>query len=178
MITGMLVFGLINHYCQFSFISIVNYIQYFLGGFLAIDFYLNNKFRAHYLADILCICLVLLFWCSIVTYGIALPFILAAFIYFSAFAKIWSRVIKLKWLSIIGGMCYSIYMIHHPLMSMVMNRFVGNSIIGNSVFLDFGVKLIIVLTVVLVVSAVFFVLVERPCMQKDWYKKCFGFKQL
>jgi peptidoglycan/LPS O-acetylase OafA/YrhL len=67
----------------------------------------------------------------------------------------------------IGGMCYSIYLLH-------------NVVLNNTLFLtkdlaptgwypaDLALQGLLTGLLVLAVSAVFFVLVERPCMDKSW----------
>jgi len=78
----------------------------------------------------------------------------------------------LKWKSIsgIGGMCYSIYLLHYPIISLA-----GNIMLKFPIGLPPAVQAMVCSLVLLIpigiISAGFFLLVERPCMDKNWYRK-------
>ena len=72
----------------------------------------------------------------------------------------------------IGGMCYTIYLLHYPIISMFGNPLLQYSFSTNSMVNSVAYFLIL-LTVVMVLSAIYFIMIERPCMDKDWYKKLF-----
>jgi peptidoglycan/LPS O-acetylase OafA/YrhL len=76
------------------------------------------------------------------------------------------RVASIGWIAVIGGMCYSIYLVHYPLL--VLGSRVGDPIwavhhlyIG---WLVFGTMVLVGLAL----SVAFFLLVERPCMDPAW----------
>lgn len=86
-----------------------------------------------------------------------------------------------RWVATIGGMCYSIYLLHYAVMFAALAvalklldklapRFGENWYVvgGGSPTLNFLLWCVVLIPVVLVVSSVFFVLIERPCMAKDW----------
>lgn len=171
LVSVMLLFGIINHYYRTPFLSLFNYFHYFLAGFLALDLYLHNTFKKSYVFDALCIVLALLMYTGLVKYGILITFMITLLIYLSPLSFVWEKILTFEWITIIGGMCYSIYMLHQPAMAVFLNRFLGNEMINNSLWLDFSLKLGLVLLLVLLVSTAFFVLVERPCMKRGWYKK-------
>lgn len=79
-------------------------------------------------------------------------------------------VLRNPWIATIGGMCYSIYLIHAQIIS-----FVGHLTLplGQRLGpqLHLLVQVIVLLPFILVISALFFVLVERPCMDRDWPAK-------
>jgi len=81
------------------------------------------------------------------------------------------KVLSNRAISIIGGMCYSIYLIHFMILS-AASQFLAVLPYGNqwfSFFLDF-----MLLTLLVVMgSMIFYRLVEQPCMRKDWYKHIF-----
>lgn len=67
----------------------------------------------------------------------------------------------------LGGMCYSIYLIHLPLIYIVVGitkRF-GHS---EHHLVNLLVQGLIVIPIIAVASSLFYVLVERPCMNKNW----------
>ncbi len=81
------------------------------------------------------------------------------------------KLMSLQWITIIGGMCYSIYLLHVLIMSGVARGL--NSIFSLEGALAIIVYAIILLASVLLFSAVFYRLIEQPCMKKDWWKRVF-----
>lgn len=77
-----------------------------------------------------------------------------------------NRVLTNRWIATIGGMCYSIYLIHVPLIS-VLGRWT-QGLIGASYGLSLLLETVVLVPVVLAAGAAFFVLVERPCMDPRW----------
>jgi peptidoglycan/LPS O-acetylase OafA/YrhL len=63
-------------------------------------------------------------------------------------------------------MCYSIYLLHYPML--VLMEHWTTTLSSRSLALAFVARAAMFAPVVLVVSAVFFVLVERPCMDPRW----------
>jgi peptidoglycan/LPS O-acetylase OafA/YrhL len=76
------------------------------------------------------------------------------------------RIFANRWLTTLGGMCYSIYLLHYVLM-IVMGRSIAVIRTGSST-LDVLVYAVILIPPVLVVSALFFLAIERPCMNPAW----------
>ncbi|TVP46538.1 MAG: acyltransferase [Mongoliibacter sp.] len=71
---------------------------------------------------------------------------------------------------LVGGMCYTIYLIHYPFFHLLM-KFTGRFSVSNDYFPNLMVQLMIGIPIVIFVSIIFFVLIEKPCMDKDWPKK-------
>lgn len=82
-------------------------------------------------------------------------------------------ILRNAWLATIGGMCYTIYLLHFPLIS-----FIGHMTLplgqGSGPMMHVLAQGLVILPVVLVVSSVYFVLVERPCMDRNWPRKLWG----
>ncbi len=74
----------------------------------------------------------------------------------------------------IGGMCYSIYLIHYALIAFLVKYSVKiyflDGYLGNMF-----TQIVIVIPIILIVSAIFFALFEKPFMYKDWPKKFIHF---
>lgn len=68
---------------------------------------------------------------------------------------------------IIGGMCYSIYLLHYAFLHLMTKVTVGLSI-GQGYLADLGIQLLVALPAVLLISAIFYLLIEKPCMDKHW----------
>lgn len=64
-------------------------------------------------------------------------------------------------------MCYSIYLLHNVILNNTL--FVTKDLAPSGVYaVDLLLQLLIMGPFVVAVSAVFFLLVERPCMDRDW----------
>lgn len=71
------------------------------------------------------------------------------------------RVLSTPFLFIIGGACYTIYLIHYPLLSAFSKFWASQAMPGG-----FVAFLVAALFAVLIVSMVFFVIAERPFMTR------------
>jgi peptidoglycan/LPS O-acetylase OafA/YrhL len=93
------------------------------------------------------------------------------FFYIAITNTVLKTVMSIQWVSIIGGMCYSIYLLHLLVMSAVSkllyNFHIENKLVG---FIIYAACLI---AAVFSVSMIFYKLIEQPCMKRDWYKKLF-----
>jgi peptidoglycan/LPS O-acetylase OafA/YrhL len=72
---------------------------------------------------------------------------------------------------IIGGMCYSIYLIHYAFLHLSVKLTKLLWIEGMSYTGNLGIQVLIAVPLVLLVSSVFFRYFERPFMNKDWWIK-------
>ncbi len=162
---SMLLFGLYSQFNELPFISILDYMQYFLSGILALDLYLSNKGDLKSKVYVI-IGLILLvgIWTGIFTKAIYLPFLLTGLIYFASKSYGLRKFISLKWIAITGGMCYTIYMIHYPVMAFFLNRFFPTQLIFQSIPLDFVIRISLTILLVSFVSIIFYATVERPFM--------------
>lgn len=82
------------------------------------------------------------------------------------------RILSLAPLALIGGMCYTIYLIHVPAETLVIKVTSGIGL-GYDYSWYLLIQAVLVLLPVLVVSTVFFLLIERPCMRSDWPKQLY-----
>ncbi len=78
---------------------------------------------------------------------------------------IFARILSLSWLTAIGGMCYTIYLLHVPLIYLfghATKYFLGSS--GR----DLVLNLLLIPLPTLLACSLFFLAIERPCMDKHW----------
>ncbi len=155
--------------------SIINYLHSFLVGFAFVDLYLFGleKIKKSYLFDILgCIAFVVIysFHPDAVKYE-RLFFDMAVFtLFISVFkGKVFNYIFTREFIVVVGGMCYTIYLLHYPVLFVVMKYFSKLHITGfvPNIIANFVVAIVALLAV----SAVFFKLVEQPCMDKNWPTK-------
>ena len=167
----------------FQFNSLINYFQYFLVGFLLADLYVSNstilpKTKYDYLIGFTLFLIVWLFdsgdfvsnfqkfiWEFVQVVSIF-------FLYYYVLLHKIFRILSFKLITNIGGMCYSIYLLHYPLISMFGNPLLRYSFSKYS-FVNITIYSVLLILTVMSISSIFYLLVERPCMDKDWYKKIF-----
>ena len=74
-----------------------------------------------------------------------------------------------RYLTLVGGMCYSIYLLHTLIISALFNGLKELETIGGVAGIIFYAA--IAITAVLIISAIFYKLVEQPCMRKGWWRR-------
>jgi peptidoglycan/LPS O-acetylase OafA/YrhL len=78
------------------------------------------------------------------------------------------RFLSLPFVAITGGMCYSIYLVHLPSMEVLTNLMMKHMPAPKTYLLVYLEQCVCVLPVVLLISSTFYLLIERPCMNKKW----------
>jgi peptidoglycan/LPS O-acetylase OafA/YrhL len=154
-------------------LSIVNYLQFFLIGFLLADLFLTEWTAAHnrtYTWD----CVSVAGW-PLLFYTLRFGTVahwafpgLVFVLYAAAFRGVVSnRLSSMPWITAIGGMCYSIYLIHYEVISAVgrVTKRFGEQL-PNPVYL--ALQFVLVGITIVVVCGTYFVLLEKPCMRRDW----------
>ncbi len=165
------------------FLSLIDYIQYFIAGFLLADLYTSGtKFLSGTKYDFL---FTFIFFITIWLFDegdikselnrflwetVQLSAIFF-FYYFILFHKTF-RFLSNCFITAVGGMCYSIYLLHASILSLFGNAVCGITFSDYS-YMNVTIYSVIILTMILTISSIFFLLVERPCMNKNWYKKIF-----
>jgi len=176
-----LLFLVLDFFETLPFISIINYLEYFLIGFLLADFYIYNKnslTKMNFLSAISVVLFAIIWFLELSeTNSISLKITTEIFQLVSIFIFYYLVLIyhSLKLLANpiitnIGGMCYTIYLLHYPIISMVGTplfkiRFSNNPLVNTITYSS------IILLAVIIITSIYFLLIERPCMDKDWYKK-------
>jgi peptidoglycan/LPS O-acetylase OafA/YrhL len=160
--------------------TILNVLQFFLVGFLLADIYIvdwRGDPTTNGMWD----------WVSIVGWPlffaggllgvqvihVALPWI-ALLLFIAAFrGRRTSRALGSPWVRTIGGMCYSIYLIHTPLLWMLTHQTASIAFDAPSTA-NVAFQAVLLAPVVLMASAAFFLLIEKPCMDPDWLARLVG----
>lgn len=153
-------------------------LHYFLVGFLVADFFLvdwkgANKNQGHWAWDLLAIgtfIIMCLTWAADLDKRLIFAAALLIFLVAGFRGRWFTAFLRRPWIATIGGMCYTIYLIHLPLLE-GLTRLTTKVQLGT----DFGWNLLLqaMLTfpIILFVSAVGFLLLEKPCMDKHWPQK-------
>lgn len=153
--------------------SLTNFIQYFLVGFLLADIYVTDwrqRPERHWKWDVAAVVTIGLLLFSSKFAGVShfvLPW-LALALYISVFRSIFvNAVLTNPWLTTIGGMCYSIYLLHFAVISLVY-RYTQSLMFTHLFWVNLLLQSVIVGVMTLVVAGLFFIAIEKPCMQKNW----------
>jgi peptidoglycan/LPS O-acetylase OafA/YrhL len=168
--SAIILFSAIYWYDVQNVVHVFRYIFLFFCGILLADMYCSRAviFKNQWLGLIAGICSLLGYFfipslhnMSGYLIKIACIFILVHTVLTNDYMK---RIFSAKLIIIIGGMCYSIYLLHLAIIS-----FVGQLLMKSGITVDHTsllLPLILVFIVsVLVVSAVYFILVEKPFMK-------------
>jgi peptidoglycan/LPS O-acetylase OafA/YrhL len=152
-------------------ISIADYLQFFLAGLLLADVFVTDwqdKSGRHWRWDVVGLTVGPLVFCLDTNwFSIVGPFVIFV-AYCTVFRGIWLRWLLTRPLvTIPGGMCYSIYLFHFPLMANAL-PFSTKLFPHANGYLYLFSQLLLMVSVLGVCCTIFFLLVERPCMNKDW----------
>jgi peptidoglycan/LPS O-acetylase OafA/YrhL len=152
--------------------SLLAFAHYFLAGFLFADVYLESvrgreRFGLAWDGAAIAAILGILYLPRNAAFPALLT--LCTFALFLAVfqATFMRRFFTNGWITVIGGMCYTIYLLHYPFIHFILQRSSGLTW-TNLYWANYLLQAAIVLPLLLLVSALFFVLIEKPCMYKDW----------
>jgi peptidoglycan/LPS O-acetylase OafA/YrhL len=177
----ILLSGIYAYYSLWKMPTMLPYfICYFLSGMLLADLYstghqlkLNN--RIGFIAGV-CILIGLPFIISVhsIWFFLLKFFLMNAAFYLVLFNEPLKKLMSRQIITIIGGMCYSVYLLHLLIMAGVSQGLVELPLLNNAG----GVVIysVVLTAAVLLFSAIFYRLIEQPCMRRDWWKKLFSKK--
>jgi len=180
---GTLVFVSLQHlmgwqYAPYKF-SLLGQLPHFLIGIWLADLYLNRKtsWRQTISWDLIGMgAFIIMMYTWTEEYGKTLVFLCALILLFlSAFrGKYLNYFFCRPWIVALGGMCYTIYLIHLPLLELVILYTRG--ITFTSFYLvNFALQSLILLPVIATISILCYLLLERPFMDKKWPGKFIRF---
>jgi peptidoglycan/LPS O-acetylase OafA/YrhL len=153
--------------------SIIPSFQWFSIGILIADLSLRfpkwfNKPLIY--ADVFAwVGIPLLYLCKFYFNQLAFDLVMLIFI-ISVFKSITFKIfICNRWITTVGGMCYTIYLLHYAIIFIFMKLI--SSLVLQNFYLHQIVVFTIVFIVVLILSFFFFRYFERPFMDKNWWNK-------
>lgn len=156
--------------------TIYQFIQFFFIGFLLADLYLDKerpKIPQLFGLILGFITLLILLYVNhakgLVNHYFYLSSIII-FYYMAMHNPVWKRIMSIRWMAVIGGMCYTIYLVHGPVISFI-GDIAHNFRITEHYLPNLFLNTLICLPLVLFFSAIYFRLIERPCMDKTWPTK-------
>ncbi len=171
--TGFASEGLIYRPAQ---LSLLYYINFFLAGILFCDIYsISGRFWKPALAwDVVSAAAWPLVWIlGRSTSHVLMPCLMVILCITAFRGKLTRAVLGTGAITIIGGMCYSIYLYHWQALAVIF-RLSRSLHIGNGFLSYLTLQCLIIFPFIIAVSTIFFVLIERPCMDKAWPVKLWG----
>ncbi len=175
----IIMFTFLQHSVHVPVVTLFSFIQYFLMGFLLVDVYLSgwrptvNSLVSFIIGSLSLFVFIYLDIRSSAVYECFFLLVLFSFCIFVLLDDFWKRIFSWRFFTTIGGMCYSIYLWHNNIISMIGN-FTTRFNISHYYPLDLLWHLIILLPIVLVFSTIFYLLIEQPCMDRSWPAKLWG----
>lgn len=154
-------------------LSILDYLQYFGTGILLADLFVlrNEATNRSWAWDALGFSAIgCIFWPSdafVPTHALIwMP------IGVLCLAAMRSRVLHAclanRWVAVVGGMCYSIYLLHFFVLAAVL-KVTRRAWLSGVVFpMNMGIQCVLAGVPTLLVCALFYLCVERPCMDPNW----------
>jgi peptidoglycan/LPS O-acetylase OafA/YrhL len=162
---------------QFTGMSLFNFGYFFVAGLVLCDIVCSKGescriFRLPVFTLLGAVALCALLWTDFSApesrfLSAAFPGLIVLFYLIVLLNPFWKRLFSHTLVVVIGGMCYSIYLLHYPLIS-----FVGRHMLPVGINWGFGpyfcLQMIVYITAIVIISSLFYKVVERPCMRKEW----------
>ena len=151
-------------------LSLANFFHYFLVGFLLADLYLGGWLRKEkrLVFDLLTVAAgaaIAMVLARFQQYYYALPLLVLP-LYVGFFrGRLSNAFVNLRWIVIIGGMCYTFYLYHVPIVSEISWNITQLLSASRPIVTDYLIQILIVCPAVFALCSLWFVLTEKPFMK-------------
>src|SRR5215475_2041606 len=152
-------------------LTLLNFAHYFLTGFLLVDFYLTGRLRSpdkRLSWDFVTLCAAAAIVATLTRFGqyyFLLP-LMVGLLYAGFFmGRLSNAFARARWIVIIGGMCYTIYLYHILIISNLMTKTLPLASITTPFNLDFAMQSLMILPALFVACALLFFYAEKPFMR-------------
>lgn len=166
----------IQGYHLLPFHSLLDYLHFFLADFLMADVKVSGKrIPLHKMTGVLSIAALILlnaYWYddTSIFLNAGLFISLSVLVYMCILGGFMKHLLSATFTTTIGGMCYSVYLVHAAVLSVALNIYLRR-IVFHAYFPDLLMYSIISVILVGIVSSGYYIFVEKPCMNKDWYRR-------
>lgn len=167
-----------------NMLSLYGFAQYFFIGILLADLYVSGTaeqlFNKRFMAFAAAVALVTVVYLPIkekqyevasasmlLTARLFFPFLIGLLYYIVLKNDIVKRVFSFRFMPVIGGMCYSIYLLHYTIIS-VIGRVTIHWKLTDYYLPNLLLQVVLLMVPILLISSVFFYFVERPFMAGKW----------
>ncbi len=156
-------------------LSILYHLQFFLAGLFVADVFILDlaslKTNLGWDLAALVTLAYMFFAASLWSTRVLLPFFFILLVLAAMRSLFFQRFVSYPWIAAIGGMCYSIYLLHFALIAAffkLTHRFMLPRLDFLAIFAS---QALLLGLPILITAAVFFLLVERPCMDPEWPRR-------
>ncbi len=157
-------------------LSILFFVQYFLAGLLLADIFVLDldRMRRSYAWDLAgVVSMAILFTAPKLNFWshILLPFVLVVLILSAMRGRLLRSCFSNSVIAVTGGMCYSIYLMHYICIAAIF-KLTRHAIIATASFpINMAIQFLVTGLPAIALSLIFYLLVERPCMDPEWPAK-------
>jgi peptidoglycan/LPS O-acetylase OafA/YrhL len=154
--------------------TMFNYLHYFLTGFLLADIVEGNQqqpYRSIAWDAVSLVCWPIVFalprvqdsmiWLPV----LILPLYLAAF-----YGPVSNRFFRAPFVALVGGMCYSYYLMHMLIISVVFKA-TRHLAVFHDFLLNYLVQIATLGAAIGLLATLYYIVIERPCMDPQWPRK-------
>ena len=176
LVAMIIFFSVLPHFFSLTTLRrflILNQLQHFLPGFLIADLYLTGAItgsekKGAALWDLLFLLASVSLVLAALHPSIVIiePWLVLLICIGTLEGKLFRRLLSLPWITGVGGMCYTIYM-YHLFMISVLVRFTIHLRTGIQ-WLDLLIQLAVMSVAILPACTVLYLRFERPFMKPDW----------
>ena len=156
----------IQYEANISF-TLLNFLQYFIAGFIISDLYVSGagqSFRRYWFLPLIALPIILFArYDDSVLERMIYPFMVIILYLTVLFNPFWEKVFNQKYAVAVGGISYSIYLIHFPIIGYFGTYTMPLTLTGNY-NIDLIIQTAMLLPAILVLSAIFYLVAERPFM--------------
>jgi peptidoglycan/LPS O-acetylase OafA/YrhL len=154
--------------------TILGHIHYFLAGFLLADIVEGHQQadRRSFAWDAVALtCWIIIFLLPRDTATLAwLPFLILPAYLAAFYGPASKRLFSSPFVALGGGMCYSFYLLHMLIISVVFKA-TRHLAIYQDFLLNFTLQIVTLGSAIAVFGTLYYVLIERPCMDPQWPQK-------
>ncbi len=172
---------LLQNFLPLPKISLADYAQFFFAGILLADIYVSgdyiNIFDKRWMVSVApTFFLIVVFlpiksdtpeFYSLLFARLCFPFAVVALFYAIMKNEWLKKAFSFRVIPIIGGMCYSIYLLHYTIIG-VAGRVTTHFINTGHYLSDLLLQVVFLSIPILVGSVIFFYFIERPFMSRKW----------
>ena len=159
--------------------TILSSFHWFFAGLLLTDLYVSGNLESsdHPLAwDTFGVVAAISSWCVVYSrfhIHLLLPFLILCS-YAAAFkGRYLKAALSIPAVYIIGGMCYTIYL-YHGLIKSIVGRFTVKMQLGSSLGTESVAQFLVISVAILLVCSLLFVVAEKPFMSRKIFRKVLG----
>lgn len=166
-----------------TFLSIYGSSEHFLVGVLVADLYVSGVgvefFKKKWWAIVAAATLVGMFTLprweesrrpELMILAVVFPFMIGLLYSIILRNDIVKKVFSYKFFTVVGGMCYTTYLIHYTVISM-LGRFTVRWHFTEYYLPNMLFQFVLLCTAILLIASVFFLYIEKPFMSKKWVDK-------